>query len=73
MDAPFPRDPLLSATDAVQELKDAFAALGITLPSISMDLASCVSDLPVRPLVELGRCNLETARRLAAVLREAAP
>ncbi|GAA3376839.1 hypothetical protein GCM10020367_50120 [Streptomyces sannanensis] len=49
----------------IQELSEALAALGITLPSLGVDHASSA------PLVELGRCNLDTARRLATVLREA--
>ncbi|MBT2396445.1 hypothetical protein [Streptomyces sp. ISL-100] len=67
-------DPLTATTEAVQDLKQALAGLGITLPSLGIDLASCaVTTLTPRPLVELGRCNLATARRLTAALRKAAP
>ncbi|WP_455352220.1 hypothetical protein [Streptomyces sp. SYSU K217416] len=62
-------DPLDAAADAVRELSEALAAHGITLPSLGTDLASCTSTLTPRPLVELGRYNLDTARRLARALK----
>lgn len=46
----------------------ALAGAGIVLPSVRIDPVSCAYDVP-RPLIELGRCNLDTARRLVAVLR----
>jgi acyl CoA:acetate/3-ketoacid CoA transferase beta subunit len=65
-------DPLTAATEVVRELKQALAALGISLPSLGVDLASCtVTTSTPRPLVELGRCNLETAQRLAVAFRTA--
>ena len=63
---------LRAASQAVADLKAALAAVGITLPSIGVDLPSCTSSVDVRPLVELVRCNLETARRLVAALDRAA-
>lgn len=65
-------DALELSERAVAQLGDALAALGITLPSLSIDLLSCSRPLGHRPLVELGRCNLETAAALTAALRRAA-
>ncbi|WP_234468966.1 MULTISPECIES: hypothetical protein [unclassified Streptomyces] len=53
-------------TLCVEELRDALADHGITLPSLRADLPGSAG------LVALGNCNLDTARRLAVVLREAA-
>ena len=44
---------------------------GVTLPSLRVDLVSLASESDTYPLVDLGRCNLDTALRLAAVLHEA--
>jgi hypothetical protein len=66
-------DTIAEAVDTVRELSEALAAVGIVLPSLGTDLALCVAfGTTARPLVELGRCNVETARRLTLVLREAA-
>ncbi|MDT0343281.1 hypothetical protein [Streptomyces litchfieldiae] len=54
---------------ALRELREALAARGITLPSLGLD-AVTAPDVCTYTLVELGRCNVETARRLAAALRE---
>ncbi|MFJ1749789.1 hypothetical protein ACIOJD_26600 [Streptomyces sp. NPDC088116] len=56
-----------AAEDAVAELRDGLAAVGVTLPSLRIDPVSCAGNEP-RPLVELGRCTVETALRLSAVL-----
>ncbi|GAA2580199.1 hypothetical protein ACWKT3_13430 [Streptomyces violaceus] len=56
------------AEDAVKELRAELAKAGITLPSLGLDPVSLAREAPC-PLVELGRCSVETARRLAAVLR----
>ncbi|NJQ03610.1 hypothetical protein [Streptomyces zingiberis] len=64
-------DALSAATQAADDLRDALAAVGITLPSLGADLVSCTSAWCPRPLVELGRCNLLTARALTAALRKA--
>ncbi|MFB6845348.1 hypothetical protein ACFCXS_10885 [Streptomyces sp. NPDC056373] len=56
------------AEDAVKELRTELAEAGITLPSLGLDPVSLAREAPC-PLVELGRCSVETARRLAAVLR----
>lgn len=64
-------DPVVVTDYAVKELRRALQAVGIALPSLGIDLPSygCFSG---SPLVELGRCNVDTARRLAAALRRAA-
>jgi hypothetical protein len=56
--------------NCVAELRDALAAHGITLPSIGVELPAFAAT-PRLPLVALGNCNAETARRLSAVLRTA--
>lgn len=60
-------DCIEEAEDAVNNLRTALARSGITLPSLRMDLASYARETPC-PLVELGRCNVDTVRMLAAVL-----
>ncbi|MGI5468666.1 hypothetical protein [Streptomyces sp. CA-132043] len=57
------------AEAAVRELREAFARVGVVLPSLRLDLISCAYETP-RPLVEFGRCTVGTARKLIAVLRE---
>ncbi|WP_043677056.1 hypothetical protein [Streptomyces xylophagus] len=59
------------ANSEVAELQAALAANGITLPSLNLDLPSVVQSYGP-PLVELGNCNLDTARALTAALRKAA-
>lgn len=66
-------DPHTAITEAVRELDEALLALGVTLPSLGIDLPSCTLMPTPRPLVDLGRCNLETARRLTVALRNATP
>ncbi|MER7718622.1 hypothetical protein ABTX99_17000 [Streptomyces flaveolus] len=56
------------AEDTVKELRAALVRAGITLPSLGIDPVSLAREAPC-PLIELGRCSVETARRLAAVLR----
>ncbi|MFB7919076.1 hypothetical protein [Streptomyces sp. NPDC056061] len=58
------------AEDAVARLKESFSGVGITLPSLRTDPVSCAGSDPA-PLVDLGRCNLDTALRLSAVLEAA--
>jgi hypothetical protein len=69
-------DPVTEAigasTGAVVDLHAAPAGNGITLPSLGTGLASCTRTVDPRPLVEPGRCNLETARALTAVLGKTA-
>lgn len=62
-----------AAADAcVEELRDALAAHGITLPSLGPDVPTFASRCPARPLIALGNCNLLTARALTAALRKGA-
>lgn len=63
-------DQVRAAEEAVEQLRTGLAAVGITLPSLRIDPVSCSGDEPANPLVELGRCNLATARRMVAVLEE---
>ncbi|MBA0049623.1 hypothetical protein E0L36_01475 [Streptomyces sp. AJS327] len=51
-----------------RELRDALEAAGVRLPSLGLDPLSCTGPTP-RPLVDLGRCDLATARELTEVLR----
>lgn len=55
------------AEEAVNTLRTALGRFGITLPSLRLELASYAREVPC-PLVELGRCNIDTVRKLAAVL-----
>lgn len=59
------------AEHCVEELRTALGAHGITLPSLGTDAPSFASAY-APALVALGNCNQDTARALAAVLREAA-
>jgi hypothetical protein len=61
-------DPLGEAEAVRDELRDALARAGITLPSLCVEAASYADEKP-RPLLDLGRCNVLTARRIAAALR----
>ncbi|KIZ19789.1 hypothetical protein [Streptomyces natalensis] len=59
------------AQAACDELAAALHELGIVLPSLGVDPVLLCRERP-RVLLELGRCNLETAYRLTAVLKKAA-
>jgi hypothetical protein len=66
--------PRQEAAQALKELKAALSALGIKLPSLDIDplsarSAELGSGLFPRPLIELGRCNIDVARALAQALR----
>ncbi|MEU9503863.1 hypothetical protein [Streptomyces sp. NPDC048196] len=60
-----------AAEAACDELMRTLARTGIVLPSLSVDPVSYSYQHP-RPLIELGRCNLETTFKLIAALRKAA-
>ncbi|WP_326661323.1 hypothetical protein [Streptomyces sp. NBC_00385] len=70
--AEFAANPLAVALVTADELADVLHRLGITLPSLGPDLASCTTTTAPRPLIELGRVNLTTAARLTDVLRRTA-
>ncbi|NEC86523.1 hypothetical protein [Streptomyces sp. SID12501] len=68
-----PNPTVYDVTLCVEELRAALGAHGITLPSLRIDLPSFAGSYrPPMGLVELGGCNAGTARKLAAVLRNAA-
>ncbi|GGU92730.1 hypothetical protein GCM10010211_69350 [Streptomyces albospinus] len=55
------------AEAALDELADALKRNGIVLPSLGLDPVTYSGQRSL-PLVELGRCNPQTARKLAAAL-----
>ncbi|MEV3990610.1 hypothetical protein AB0J57_17040 [Streptomyces sp. NPDC049837] len=61
---------MLSAEQVVAQLRDELRRVGVILPSLRVDPVSAASEVPY-PLVELGRCNVDTAMRLVDVLRGA--
>ncbi|MEU5657277.1 hypothetical protein ABZ802_16875 [Streptomyces sp. NPDC047737] len=60
-----------AAEDAVARLRAGFAGVGVKLPSLRIDPVSCAGNEP-SPLVDLGRCSVETALRLSEQLEAAA-
>lgn len=56
------------AEEAVDELRRALRGAGLTLPSLRVDVVSYAGEAADPPLVELGRCTPDAARRLAAAL-----
>ncbi|MDK0519998.1 hypothetical protein [Streptomyces sp. ML-6] len=62
------RDEDVDAERARDELRDVLRVAGVKLPSLSLDAVSCAGTAP-GVLVDLGRCNVETARALAVALR----
>jgi hypothetical protein len=61
---------LRAAEEVVAQLRGELDEVGVRLPSLRVDLVSLTSESAAYPLVDLGRCNLDTALRLAAVLHE---
>ncbi|UYQ62898.1 hypothetical protein [Streptomyces peucetius] len=59
---------LKAAEEVVDRLRTGLGVVSVTLPSLRVDVVSLASEAPY-PLIELGRCNLDTALRLAAVLQ----
>ncbi|MFI0983296.1 hypothetical protein ACH4SP_40595 [Streptomyces sp. NPDC021093] len=57
-----------AAEEAIRALREALTAAGLSLPSLTLDSASCAREVPV-PLIDLGRCDVGTARRLASLIR----
>ncbi|WP_236241714.1 hypothetical protein [Streptomyces sp. CC228A] len=64
------KERLQAAEDTVERLRGELLRVGVVLPSLGLDLVTVAGDVPC-PLVELGRCNLDTAERLAAALEVA--
>ncbi|OKI98594.1 hypothetical protein AMK10_00925 [Streptomyces sp. CB02058] len=60
-----------AAEDAVERLRAGLAGVGVKLPSLRIDPVSFAGDEP-NPLVDLGRCSVETALRLSVQLEAAA-
>ncbi|MEO3978676.1 hypothetical protein [Streptomyces sp. CAU 1734] len=60
---------LKAAEEVIDQLRTELGAMGVTLPSLRVDPVSLAGESSY-PLVELGRCNLDTAMRLAAVLHD---
>lgn len=56
------------AEETVEELRQALARAGIVLPSLGLDPATLAREAPC-PLVDLGRCSVDVAARVAAALR----
>ncbi|MFD4990014.1 hypothetical protein [Streptomyces sp. NPDC058374] len=63
-------DRVGAAEEAVHRLRAELTKAGITLPSLGLEPVSSAGNDPA-PLVDLGRCNVETADRLSAVLERA--
>ncbi|MFE3326740.1 hypothetical protein [Streptomyces sp. NPDC059176] len=58
------------AEEVVSQLRTELDGTGVVLPSLRVDPVSLAGESSAYPLVDLGRCNLDTALRLAAVLHE---
>jgi hypothetical protein len=56
------------AEETVEELRQALARAGVVLPSLGIDPATLAREAAC-PLVDLGRCSVAVAARLAAALR----
>ncbi|MBT2480274.1 hypothetical protein [Streptomyces sp. ISL-94] len=66
-----PKERTRAAEEAVHQLRESLAGVGVVSPSLGVDGVSAAGTYGL-PLVDLGRCNLDTALRLAAVLHERA-
>ncbi|MFD7559041.1 hypothetical protein ACFV9E_31475 [Streptomyces sp. NPDC059835] len=66
-----PQERVRAAEEAVQQLRESLAGVGVVFPSLGVERVSAAGTYGL-PLVDLGRCNLDTALRLAAVLHERA-
>ncbi|MFF4607659.1 hypothetical protein ACFY12_33590 [Streptomyces sp. NPDC001339] len=60
-------EPNSGAQAACDELAAALKKAGIVLPSLGVDLVTYSAQRP-SVLIELGRCNPQTARKLAAAI-----
>ena len=61
-----------STQEVLESLRAALMGVGVVLPSLAVDPLTGAGDEPF-PLVDLGRCNVRTAERLASVLRGESP
>ncbi|WP_217171283.1 hypothetical protein [Streptomyces sp. AC512_CC834] len=61
-----------STEEVVESLRQALVGAGVVLPSLCVDPVTGASDEPFA-LVELGRCNVRVAERLASVVRGERP
>ncbi|MFJ8075571.1 hypothetical protein ACIQ7Q_16925 [Streptomyces sp. NPDC096176] len=59
---------LRTAEEVVAQLRAGLEVVSVTLPSLRVDVVSLAGEAPY-PLIDLGRCDLDTALRLAAVLQ----
>lgn len=57
-----------AAEEVANELRAGLREVGITFPSLRIDPVSAGGSEPA-PLIDLGRCNLATARQLAYILQ----
>ncbi|MDX3321036.1 hypothetical protein ACFYO6_24525 [Streptomyces anthocyanicus] len=57
-----------STEEVVESLRQALVGAGVVLPSLCVDPVTGASDEPFA-LVDLGRCNVRVAERLASVVR----
>ncbi|MFE9770751.1 hypothetical protein ACFYOV_03515 [Streptomyces sp. NPDC005931] len=55
------------AEEVVKELRAALAKAGITLSSWVLDPVGLAREAPC-PLIDMGRCSVDTARRIAAAV-----
>ncbi|MFG2721386.1 hypothetical protein ACGFW5_24270 [Streptomyces sp. NPDC048416] len=53
--------------DAIEQLREGLGRVGVVLPSLRIDPLTCAGHV-LYPLVDLGRCNMDMALRLVAVL-----
>ncbi|QKW07241.1 hypothetical protein HUT18_13405 [Streptomyces sp. NA04227] len=56
------------AEELCDELRTALRAVGVTLPSVRVDPVLWGDEQSVPSLIDLGRCNFGTARRLVEVV-----
>nr|WP_129843887.1 hypothetical protein [Streptomyces sp. RFCAC02] len=61
--------PTEDADELCAELRELLGRHGIKLPSLAVDPVTSAGIYYSRPLLELGRCNLDTAARLVDLLR----
>jgi hypothetical protein len=65
-----PKEKLHEAENIRDELLDELKRAGIVLPSLGVETVAYAAEVP-QPLIELGRCTPEVARKLTAALRKA--